>query len=32
MPTPPAVTAGASTFAGSAFFAAVAGIAAFIMI
>jgi hypothetical protein len=32
IPTPPAVTAGAATFAGSAFFAAVACIAAFIMV
>ncbi|KAG5800402.1 hypothetical protein H9Q69_000570 [Fusarium xylarioides] len=32
VPTPPAVTAGAATFAGSAFFAAVAGLAAFILV
>ncbi|KAF5657549.1 hypothetical protein FHETE_10355, partial [Fusarium heterosporum] len=32
IPTPPPVAAGAATFAGSAFFAAVAGIAAFIMV
>ncbi|KAF4957373.1 hypothetical protein FGADI_3108 [Fusarium gaditjirri] len=32
IPTPPAVTAGAATFAGSAFFAAVAGLAAFILV
>lgn len=32
IPTPPPVVAGAATFAGSAFFAAVAGIAAFILV
>ncbi|KAF5659520.1 gpi anchored serine-rich protein [Fusarium circinatum] len=32
VPTPPVVTAGAATFAGSAFFAAVAGLAAFILV
>ncbi|KAG9505353.1 hypothetical protein J7337_002322 [Fusarium musae] len=32
VPTPPAVTAGAATFAGSAFFAAVAGLAAFTLV
>ncbi|KAF5640659.1 gpi anchored serine-rich protein [Fusarium sp. NRRL 52700] len=32
VPTPPVVTAGAATFAGSALFAAVAGLAAFILV